>query len=175
MKKLDLQNVIEELVNDVVAEESCEECTEEITENSGDQTIRQLTRQIFEEFNRDTGEFSDHTLSDEQKHGLSEKISKFANYQQYIGDHDSDKDLAEDVCNIVSSAEKFILNETDDWFDSISVKRNLKEIKLLAKDFYKTSNERQVYTQRMQSLYEDMGNILNRYFEITGELTDEQK
>ena len=41
--------------------------------------------------------------------------------------------------------------------------------------FYKSANERQVYTQRMQSLYEDMGNILNRYFEINGELTDEQK
>jgi hypothetical protein len=27
----------------------------------------------------------------------------------------------------------------------------------------------------MQSLYEDMGNILNRYFEINGEITDEQK
>jgi hypothetical protein len=24
-------------------------------------------------------------------------------------------------------------------------------------------------------LYEDMGNILNRYFEINGEITDEQK
>ena len=57
----------------------------------------------------------------------------------------------------------------------MSVKRNLKEIKTLAKEFHKTASERQVYTQRMQGLYEDMGNILNRYFEIQGELTDEQK
>ena len=84
-------------------------------------------------------------------------------------------DVAQDICNIVENASKYILNETDDWFDAISVKRNLKEIKTLAKEFYKTANERQVYTQRMQSLYEDMGNILNRYFEINGELTDGQK
>ena len=57
----------------------------------------------------------------------------------------------------------------------MSVKRNLKEIKLLAKEFYKTASERQVYTQRMQGLYEDMGNILNRYFEIQGETTNEKK
>ena len=166
MKKLDLKNVIQEMVDDVVAEESCDDCTEEVTENKGEETIRQLTRQIFEEFNRETGEFNDHTLSDEQKQGLSEKISKFARYQQYIGDHDSDKDLAEDVCNIVSSAEKYILNETDDWFDSLSVKRNLKELKQMATEFHKTAKERQVYTQRMQGLYEDIGHILNRYFDI---------
>ena len=54
------------------------------------------------------------------------------------------------------------------------LKEILKEIKTMAKEFYKTAKERQVYTQRMQSLYEDMGNILNRYFEINGEITDEQ-
>ena len=78
-------------------------------------------------------------------------------------------DVAEDICNIVENASKYILNETDDWFDSMSVKRNLKEVRTLAKEFYKTANERQTYTQRMQSLYEDMGNILNRYFEISEE------
>ena len=36
---------------------------------------------------------------------------------------------AEDICNIVENASKYILNETDDWFDAMSVKRNLKEIK----------------------------------------------
>ena len=69
-------------------------------------------------------------------------------------------DVAEDICNIVENASKYILNETEDWFDAMSVKRNLKEIKGLAKEFfYKTASERQLYTQRMQSLYEDMGNI----------------
>jgi hypothetical protein len=166
MKKLDFKNVIQEMVDDVVAAKSCDDCTEETHETTGEETIRQLTRHIFEEFNRDTGEFNDHSLSDEQKNGLSEKISKFAKYQQYIGDHDSDKDLAEDVCNIVSSAEKFILNETEDWFDSLSVKRNLKELKQMATEFHKTAKDRQVYTQRMQGLYEDIGHILNRYFDI---------
>ena len=83
--------------------------------------------------------------------------------------------MAEDICNIVENASKYIMNETDDWFDGISVKRNLKEVRTLAKEFYKTSKERQGYTERMQSLYEDMGNILNRYFEIAGDTTDEQK
>ena len=48
-------------------------------------------------------------------------------------------------------------------------------MKTLAKEFYKTAKDRQVYTQRMQSLYEDMGNILNRYFDIKGEVSNEQQ
>ena len=137
------------------------------------EVLREEKQKQLNEFNPSTGRFADEGLSSEQKKLTSEKISKFGKYQKYIALEAKDLHIAEDICNIVENASKYILNETDDWFDSISVKRNLKEIKTLAKDFYKTASERQIYTQRMQSLYEDMGNILNRYFEINGELTDE--
>ncbi len=139
------------------------------------EVLKEEKQKQLNEFNPDTGKFSDEGLSSEQKKLTSEKIAKFGNYQSYISNEAKDTDVAEDICNIVENASKYILNETDDWFDAMSVKRNLKEIKTLAREFYKTASERQVYTQRMQSLYEDMGNILNRYFEINGEITDEQK
>nr|BAR35365.1 hypothetical protein [uncultured Mediterranean phage uvMED] len=139
------------------------------------EVLKEEKQKQINEFNPTTGRFADEGLSSEQKKLTSEKISKFGKYQKFIALEAKDMDVAEDICNIVENASKYILNETDDWFDALSVKRNLKEIKGLAKEFYKTANERQVYTQRMQSLYEDMGNILNRYFEINGELTDEQK
>ena len=132
-------------------------------------------RDQINEFNPMTGRFDDEGMSSHQKKIASEKISKFGKYQRFIALEAKDMDVAEDICNIVENASKYILNETDDWFDAMSVKRNLKEIKTLAKEFYKTASERQVYTQRMQSLYEDMGNILNRYFEIQEETTNEEK
>ena len=118
--------------------------------------------------------FADEKLSTEEKQETSEKINKFANYQKYINTEISDNDIAEDLCNIISSASKYMLSETDDWFDAVSVKRNLNELKSLAKQFHKTANERQIFTQRMQGLYEDMGNILNRYFEISQEIKNEE-
>ena len=139
------------------------------------EVLKEEQEKQLNEYNPATGRFEDEGLSSEQKKLTSEKISKFGKYQKYIALEAKDMDVAEDICNIVENASKYILNETDDWFDAISVKRNLKEIKTLAKQFHKTASERQVYTQRMQSLYEDMGNILNRYFEINGELTNEQK
>ena len=130
-------------------------------------------KELLKEYDPNTDKFSDEGLSTEQKKIASEKISKFGKYQRFIALEAKDMDVAEDICNIIENASQCILNETDDWFDGISVKRNLKEVKTLAKDFYKTAKERQVYTQRMQSLYEDMGNILNRYFEIKGETTND--
>ena len=130
-------------------------------------------KELLKEYDPNTDKFSDEGISTEQKKIASEKISKFGKYQRFIALEAKDMDVAEDICNIIENASQCILNETDDWFDGISVKRNLKEVKTLAKDFYKTAKERQVYTQRMQSLYEDMGNILNRYFEIKGEDTNE--
>mgnify|MGYP000583580265 CR=1 FL=1 len=118
--------------------------------------------------------FSDETLSTGEKQETGEKVNKFTNYQKYINTNISDTDIAEDLCNIVSSASKYMLSETDDWFDAVSVKRNLNELKSLAKQFHKTANERQIFTQRMQGLYEDMGNILNRYFEISQETKNEE-
>lgn len=111
--------------------------------------------------------FTDEKITTQQKKIMSEKISKFGHYQKYISIDENDVDLAEDICNIIESATKYITDETTDWFDAMSVNRNIKEIKILAKEFYKTANERKLYTQRMQSLYEDMGNILNRYFDLT--------
>ena len=59
-----------------------------------------------------------------------------------------------------------MLSETNDWFDSVSVKRNMKELKGLTGQFKKTAVEANSVNQRLSALYEDMGNILNRYYEI---------
>ena len=58
-----------------------------------------------------TGRFEDEGLSADQKKLTSEKISKFGNYQSYITHEAKDTDIAEDICNIVENASKYILNE----------------------------------------------------------------
>ena len=103
-------------------------------------------RDQIKEFNSLTGRFDDEGLSSKQKKLASEKISKFGKYQRFIALEAKDMDVAEDICNIVENASKYIMNETDDWFDGISVKRNIKEVRTLAKEFYKTAKERQVYS-----------------------------
>ena len=68
--------------------------------------------------------------------------------------------------NIIEDAQHHVLGENDDWFDSVSIKRNMKELKGLTGQFKKTAVEANATNQRLSALYEDMGNILNRYYEI---------
>ena len=58
------------------------------------------------------------------------------------------------------------LQETEDWFDKVTVSRNMKELTNHSKAFSKIAEEASSVQQRLAGLYEDMGNILNRYYEI---------
>ena len=63
----------------------------------------------------------------------------------------------------------YTLSETDDWFDKVTVNRNMKELTNLSKSFGKIIQESHGLQQRMSGLYEDMGHVLGRYFEIEGD------
>ena len=73
---------------------------------------------------------------------------------------------------IANQAKSHTLSETEDWFDKITVNRNMKELTGLSNQFGKISSEAKTLQQRMGALYEDMGNILGRYYSI-GEETKE--
>ena len=75
-------------------------------------------------------------------------------------------DAAKQLAQMAEAAQNHVLSETDDWFDSVSVKRNMKELKGLTSHFKKTAVEANSVNQRLSALYEDMGNILNRYYDI---------
>ena len=75
-------------------------------------------------------------------------------------------DAAKQLAQMAESAQNHVLSETDDWFDAVSVKRNMKELKGLTGQFKKTALEANNVNQRLSTLYEDMGNILNRYYDI---------
>ena len=58
------------------------------------------------------------------------------------------------------------LQETEDWFDKVTVSRNMKELTNHSKQFSKIAEEASSVQQRLAGLYEDMGSILNRYYDI---------
>jgi len=75
-------------------------------------------------------------------------------------------EAAKQLSEMADAAQNHVLSETSDWFDGVSVKRNMKELKGLTGQFKKTAVEANATNQRLSALYEDMGNILNRYYEI---------
>ena len=100
----------------------------------------------------------------------SEQVSKALKNYNEIGkslyQQQSLKETAKTLSNIAEMAAQHTVQETEDWFDKVTVSRNMKELTNHSKAFSKIAEEASSVQQRLASLYEDMGMILNRYYEI---------
>jgi len=97
---------------------------------------------------------------------LITKVNEFSSYGPSIYKKHNLAEVAKTFNEIAAAAQKHVVNETEDWFDRVTVQRNMNDLKKQAGQFNKIANEAQAMQDRMAALYEDMGGILNRYFEI---------
>ena len=100
---------------------------------------------------------------------VKELVSKIGNYNsigESIYGSGKLKEVAESLSAIAEGAAQHTLSETDDMFDKVTVSRNMKELTGLSKQFGKVAMEANSLQERMTGLYEDMGNILGRYYKI---------
>ena len=100
------------------------------------------------------------------KHEVIEAVKSYARVGKQLYNGGGILEAAKQLVKMAESAQNHVLSETDDWFDGVSVKRNMKELKGLTGQFRKTAVEANATNQRLSALYEDMGNILNRYYDI---------
>lgn len=114
-------------------------------------------------------------LTTEAKRHFLEIISTYNTYQEQMRRQSDIIEVAETLGGIVEAARQLTLNEADDWFDKVTIKRNMKQLEQLEKNFDKVANEAKSIDSRMQALYEDMGHILNRYYEVSDIGEDEMK
>jgi hypothetical protein len=84
-------------------------------------------------------------------------------------------EVANTLGAIVEAAKEMTLRESGDWFDNVTVKRNMQELDKMGKSFDKFALEAKAMDERLHSLYEDMGHILNRYYEIADIPVDTMK
>ncbi len=97
---------------------------------------------------------------------VQEALGKFNSYSKVLQSETNLTEIAESLSDIATKAKTYTLSETDDWFDKVTVNRNMKELTNLSKSFGKIAQESQALQQRMGGLYEDMGHVLGRYFEL---------
>ena len=81
-------------------------------------------------------------------------------------------EIAKQISHIAENAHTHVLGDTDDWFDQVSVNKNMQSLKKRVAEFKKAAGEAHQLNQRMTGLYEDMGHILNRYYDITEDKGD---
>ena len=113
---------------------------------------------------------SESSLTPEQKQAFVEAVSKFNEFGTGIYRENNIKDVVESIKKLAAGAGNYIVHETENWFDGITVKRDVKEINNTTELFEKTALEMETLQQRLESLYEDLGNKLGRYYELSEKL-----
>ena len=123
--------------------------------NAGYGSLSQIVKEKY-------GETSQKVSSKQVKEALQNynKLGEALYQQQSL------KETAKQLSNIAEMAATHTVQETEDWFDKVTVTRNMKELTNHSKQFSKIAEEASSVQQRLAGLYEDMGNILNRYYEI---------
>ena len=105
-------------------------------------------------------------LPTELKRHFLEIISTYNQHREGMSRKSDIMQIAETLGGIADAAQEYTLREGGDWFDRVTIKRNMNELKKLQTSFEKEAVEAQSQQQRLEALYEDMGHVLGRYFEI---------
>mgnify|MGYP006927912072 CR=1 FL=1 len=101
-----------------------------------------------------------------EKAAFLQEVSQFNEYGRVVYRTEGLKELAQAIDGIVKKAERITLQETDEWFDEVTVKRNMRSLRSNNEQFQRTLREVAKLQQRLESLYEEIGSGLSRYFEI---------
>lgn len=111
----------------------------------------------------------DQPLTPEEKKAFLEEIKHLDEYGKKLYSEIDLVELATKLSELAKRAHKVTLEETGDWFDKVTVNRNMKEVHKISEDITKTATEAKAVQQRLTSLYEDLKHVLGRYFEVCGE------
>ena len=106
------------------------------------------------------------------KHKVVEGVKNYGVVGKALYNNSNIMEIAKQLAEIAESAHSHILGEQDDWFDKVSVNRNMKSLKGNVMEFQKTAKEAHAINQRLTGLYEDIGHVLNRYYEINEDKGD---
>jgi len=120
-------------------------------------------KQILQESNRDAFERS---LTREDKRNIMDSVAKFNDFGSKIYKTSEIKEMVESIKNMTQGASRLALQETDGWFDGVTVKRDMKEVAHSTKLFEKAAKELSTLQQRLESVFEDIGHKLGKYYNI---------
>ena len=115
-------------------------------------------KKLLENINMDEDQFDEQTFL--------EDVGNYNSFGKNIYREGSIYDVAKKLSEIAKNAAIHAVRETGEDFDKITVTRNMKELKSYSDQFNKVAQEANTLQQRMEGLYEDMGKVLNRYYDI---------
>lgn len=105
-------------------------------------------------------------LTPQDKKEIMEMIGKFNEYGKHIYRADELRNITNEMKDVIEKAKDMTLQETEGSFDGITVGRHMKTLESSMQLFEKTASEINTLQQRLESVYEDIGSVLNKYYKI---------
>jgi len=113
------------------------------------------------------------------KYEVTEGVRSYGIVGKSLYNNGNIMEMANQLSHIAEQAHTHVVSETSDWFDKVSVNNNMKSLKSSVTEFKKAAVESHQLNQRLTGLYEDIGHVLNRYYEIDeadqGDMDDDGK
>ena len=120
-------------------------------------------------------EDEDMKMSKDDRNSFLEAVSNFHKLGEMVYSNGGLQEVTKTLQSVVEQAETVTLSETEHWFDTVTTSRHMKQMNEAFKVFEKTSNEINGLQQRLESAYDDMGTVLNRYYRIGESLKDSEQ
>ena len=105
----------------------------------------------------------------EEKKQFLEAISNFNKYSENVYRNYDLKEMTTSVRTISEMAANMMKKSSqmdEEWFDGITMNRHVKMLKENIKIFERTAREITELQHRLENSYEEVGSVLNKYYEI---------
>lgn len=112
------------------------------------------------------GEEKEKGMTNEEKRAFVEAVASYRQLGEMISHRGDLIEIHENIKKIVESAGQLTLKETGDWFDKVTVSRHMKSMNESYKVFSNSIKEVVTLQQRMESAYDEIGEVLGKYYEI---------
>lgn len=138
-----------------------------------DLTVHEFSlKQIIENFDKipeKTGKFGEpsNNLSKDDKKKLYELMRKFNEYGQSLRGDQALMETAKTLSEIAGMAKKYAMSESNiDVLQKETVQRDFKQVDGITQNFQKLAKECVSKVMQLNALYEDLGHIYERYYEM---------
>jgi hypothetical protein len=112
------------------------------------------------------GEEEGQGMTKEEKRAFVEAVAAYRQLGEMIAHKGNLAEIHDSIKGIVENANSITLKETGDWFDRVTVQRHMKSMNESFKVFSNTIKEVSTLQQRLESSYDEIGEVLGKYYEI---------
>ena len=115
---------------------------------------------------------SEQQMDKSQRDTFLKTVANFKSIGESVYGSTDLQEVVSKISEIVEQAEVLTMQESEHWFDNVTVSRHMKQLKEAYKVFEKTATEMNTMQQRLESAYDDMGIVLNRYYQVNNSLNE---